>query len=95
MPHRTFDQIEVRCPLLGGEVTFGYCRKLADGLPCHKALVCFAMKFPVAEYFRRLLKPETFQKVFLSPQPERMEKLLKVVGETVERTKEKEKKEQE
>jgi hypothetical protein len=79
MPHRTFDHVEVRCPQLGGEVTFGYCRTVADGLPCHKALVCFEYQFPVEVFFRKLLKEETFHRIFIEPQPGRMEKFLKVV----------------
>jgi hypothetical protein len=67
MPHRAFDHLSVRCPRLGGEVTFGYCRELTDGLPCPRALVCFEHSFPVMEYFRRVLREETFHRIFVSP----------------------------
>lgn len=76
MPHRVFDHVQVRCPMLGGPVTFGFCREAADGLPCHKALVCFERQFPADEYFRRLLEPETFERCFTAPTGCRYEKIL-------------------
>lgn len=80
MPHRVFDHISVRCPMLGGPVTFGYCREVADGgLPCHKALVCFERQFPVDEYFRRVLHAETYARCFTAPAGCRYEKLLGAV----------------
>jgi hypothetical protein len=86
MPHRVFDHIEIRCPQLGGEVTFGYCRTLADGLPCSRALVCFELKFPVVAYFQRVLKAETYERIFNAPQPSRMDKFLNTISEAKERT---------
>lgn len=65
--------------MLGGPVTFGYCREVADGLPCHKALICFDREFPVAEYFRRVLHADTFERCFTAPSGCRYEKLLDVV----------------
>lgn len=82
MPYRAFDQIEVRCPRLGGEVSFGYCRLVADGLPCERALICFERKFPVAEYFRRVLKEATFRRCFEeTPAENRYQKLLRTVSQ--------------
>ena len=83
MPYRAFDQIEVRCPRLGGEVSFGYCRLVADGLPCERALICFERKFPVAEYFRRVLKEATFRQCFEEgPTEDRYQRLLRKVSQT-------------
>jgi len=83
MPHRAFDQIEVRCPRLGGEVSFGYCRLVSDGLPCDRALICFERKFPVAEYFRRALKEATFRRCFEeAPAEGRYQRLLRKVSQT-------------
>ena len=83
MPYRVFDEIEVRCPRLGGEVTFGYCRTVSDGLPCNRALICFERKFPVADYFRRVLRETTFRQCFEEPPPEdRYQSLLRTVSKT-------------
>lgn len=79
MPHRTFDAVATRCPQLGSEVTFGYCRAVADGLPCRRALVCFAQRFPVQEFFRRALRPQTFARVFRSPPEDPATRLLRAI----------------
>lgn len=76
MPHRVFDPVQVRCPMLGGPVTFGYCREVDHGLPCHKALVCFERQFPAQEYFRKVLTPETYERCFNPPAGCRYEKIL-------------------
>jgi len=78
MPYRAFDGIAVRCPQLGSQVSFGYCRQLRDGLPCQRALACFAPRFPVAEYFRRVLREETYRRCFAQPGEGRYEALLRV-----------------
>jgi hypothetical protein len=85
MPHRIFDHIEMRCPQLGGEVTFRFCRTLSEGLPCPRALVCFESRFPVEQFFRSALREETFRRIFLSTPPGRVEKLLQTVSEAKER----------
>jgi len=36
-----------RCPQLGGPVTFGYCRRMNDALPCARILHCWADAFDV------------------------------------------------
>jgi len=85
LSHQAFDQIQVRCPRLGGEVSFGYCRTISQGLPCRRALICFEFKFPVEQYFRLALKQETFSRCFEEPGEGRYEKFLRTVSEAVER----------
>lgn len=80
MPHRAFDHLSLRCPKLGGEVTFGYCRTVGSGLPCERAIACFQIQFPVEQYFRRVLREETFKRCFASPPPDRYGALLGTVA---------------
>ncbi len=83
-PYAAFDQIETRCPQLGGEVLFGYCRRMNSGLPCSRALICFRLLFPVELFFRKALKEETFAEVFETPGEGRMERFLRTVSEARE-----------
>ena len=85
MPHRTFDRTEVRCPQLGHEVTFGYCRSLSEGLPCAKALTCYERRFPVEAYFRRVLKAETFHRIFVEPGEPRYDQIMRTIKEAADR----------
>jgi len=85
MSYDVFDHVELRCPMLGGQVTFAYCRTLEDGLPCHKALVCHERHFPVEVFFRQILEPETFERCFAGPDRGRYERFLEVVGDARQR----------
>ena len=87
MPHRAFDHLSVRCPKLGGTVTFSYCRTLDDGLPCNRALVCFERVFPVGQYFVRVLREQTFRRIFIegTAKPDRVTQLLDEVALARER----------
>ena len=51
------DQLQMRCPRLGGEVTFGYCEREGGDLPCQRIVVCWQPYFPVEAYLRRKLAP--------------------------------------
>ncbi|MBI5486843.1 MAG: hypothetical protein HY905_05895 [Deltaproteobacteria bacterium] len=79
MPIRAFDSVTVRCPQLGHDISFGYCRTLEDGLPCSRALACFQGRFPVDTFFRAILTEETFLRCFERPRPDRVGRLLSEV----------------
>ena len=81
MPHEAFDRIVIRCPKLGGEVDFGYCRRVQEGFPCARALTCFDLRFPVVDYFRLVLKEETFERCFSTLPEPKLESLLKAVDQ--------------
>jgi hypothetical protein len=82
MSYDAFDHLETRCPQMGHQIDFGYCRRVKEGLPCPKAIDCFYLKFPVERYFRLVLREETFAAIFLEQGLNRYEKLLKVVHDT-------------
>jgi len=42
-----YDQLEMRCPRLGGEVMFQYCKREGGDLPCPRILSCWSSFFPV------------------------------------------------
>ena len=83
-PIEAFDKIETRCPQLGGEVLFGYCRKMDSGLPCSRALICFQLLFPVELFFRKILKEETFKDCFETLGEGRLERFLRTIDEAKE-----------
>ena len=49
------EQMEIRCPKLGGQVTFAYCLKEAVELPCPRIINCWQPYFPVEDYIRKRL----------------------------------------
>jgi len=81
-----FDHAVVRCPQLGGQVSFGYCRVLEDGLPCRRALVCHERGFPVETFFRAILTDQTFRRCFERRPTDRLGRLLTEVDAARRRT---------
>ena len=58
-----YDHLEIRCPRLGGEVTFAYCRKEAIDLPCARIIYCWGVVFPVEAYLRESLGEKKWEMV--------------------------------
>ncbi len=56
-----------RCPELGGEVTFGYCRKMASGLPCHHLYHCWEESLDIDAYVKHNFTPEQIAQAFETP----------------------------
>ena len=73
------DDREIRCPRLGGQVTFSYCRREASGKPCFKALDCWYEFFDAEAFFRRELGDEMFEKIFLAPPKPRLVTLVDLI----------------
>lgn len=74
-----FEEKEIRCPRLGGPVTFWYCRREHLGKPCHKALDCWAAYFDVESFFRDQLTPEEFLERFHTPPQTKIVTLLDLI----------------
>jgi hypothetical protein len=47
-----YDHLQIRCPKLGGEVSFSYCEKEAGDLPCPRIIACWQAYFPVETYLK-------------------------------------------
>ena len=59
------DDVQIRCPRLGHQINFPYCRSENNGLPCFKTLDCWYNHFDVQTYFTGKLTKEDFEKTFL------------------------------
>lgn len=75
-----FDQLDTRCPRLGGTVPFDYCRKAADGLPCSRSLICWEAAFPVGRYMSMVLSEEEWRTTFEQPPQLRLDKILEAAS---------------
>ena len=58
------EQMEIRCPKLGGEVPFAYCLKEAVDLPCARIIKCWQPYFPVEDYIRKRLTDADWERCF-------------------------------
>jgi len=58
------NSFQIRCPRLGQQIHFAYCRQENMGLPCFKTLDCWYIHFQVAEHLRQELTEAQWQKAF-------------------------------
>ncbi len=73
------EDYKIRCPRLGHQITFSYCRSENGGLPCFKTLDCWFEHFLVEEYLREELKPEQWDQVFGRPPKPKMLSLVELI----------------
>jgi hypothetical protein len=74
-----YEDKEIRCPRLGGPITFSYCRIENKGRPCSKTLNCWASHFDVESLFRKTMSPEEFEECFFGPPPSKVDTLLELI----------------
>lgn len=72
------DDRKRRCPQLGHEVPFRYCRQLAEGLPCRRVMDCWHGYFDIVAYLRDHYSDEQIQ-VILSPPKPKITSILEMI----------------
>ncbi len=76
-----------RCPRLGHELTFGYCRQESRGKPCRLILDCWWERFDVRAFFQAHLPQEEMvqmERVCSAPPPAKVTSLLDLIQQTRE-----------
>ena len=76
----------IRCPRLGHQIYFSYCRKENNGLPCFKTLDCWYNYFLVEVYLRKELSLEEWEKVFKLPGKTKTLSLIELIEQAKKRT---------
>ncbi|MGA1874723.1 MAG: hypothetical protein ACMUIA_03860 [bacterium] len=71
-----YDHLTIRCPLLGGEVPFLYCRKQGAGNPCSRLPTCWIERVDIETYIQTFFSQEEIANFFLTPSLGRMEVFL-------------------
>ncbi|MBM4328731.1 MAG: hypothetical protein FJ118_16380 [Deltaproteobacteria bacterium] len=74
-----YEEREIRCPRLGGPVTFAYCRVENAGRPCPRTIVCWQAYFDAETFFREIMTPEEFAETFLQPPRPKMATLIELI----------------
>ena len=70
---------KIRCPRLGHQIAFSYCRKENHGLPCFKTLDCWHAHFQVEQHLEAELTPEEWQKTFRRRPKPKMLSLVELI----------------
>ncbi len=71
MAEKNKENLDRRCPVLGGPVTFKYCMKCGDeGNPCWKIIDCWWEEFDIMAYLKDTLSESVIEKlVNVRPKP--------------------------
>lgn len=72
------DNRKRRCPKLGHEVNFGYCREPGDDIPCSKIGDCWFETFNISDFIKENYDNETIEKI-LSPKKPKTLSLLEMI----------------
>jgi hypothetical protein len=73
------DEREIRCPKLGHELTFAYCRREGGHLPCARIIRCWESLFSVESFMRDTLDAETWDAFCRQAPPDKMTTLLDLI----------------
>lgn len=73
------DKQTIRCPRLGHQIAFSFCRYENKGLPCFKALDCWYAHFPIEAHLRAELTSEEWEKSFDRPLKPKAASLLELI----------------
>lgn len=79
------DDYTIRCPRLGHQISFSYCRKENQGIPCFKTLDCWYEHFLVEAFFREELTPEEWERIFEKPPKPKILSLVEMIEQAKKR----------
>jgi hypothetical protein len=74
----------IRCPRLGHQINFVYCRKENSGIPCFKTLDCWYSYFDVQSFLEDKLSKDDFKKAFVEKGQPKVLSLLDLIEKAKE-----------
>jgi hypothetical protein len=63
------DTLSQRCPMLGHEVPFSYCRQPGQEVPCRKIFDCWWETFDIKKFIEENYSRETRAAILQPPKP--------------------------
>ena len=73
------DSFQIRCPRLGQQIHFSYCRQENMGLPCFKTLDCWYIHFQVVEFLQKELSATEWKEAFEKPTTPKLVSLAELI----------------
>ena len=73
------EDYKIRCPRLGHQISFSYCRSENKGLPCFKTIDCWFAYFPVNEFLQKELASEEWEAIFNRPNKPKILSLVELI----------------
>jgi hypothetical protein len=81
------DTFQIRCPKLGHQIHFSYCRRENSGLPCARIVTCWHPYFRVTAYLRLELTEEEWQEAMEKPVKPKVLTLVELIEQAQKRKK--------
>jgi hypothetical protein len=76
---KMYDHLEMRCPRLGGEVLFSYCKQEGGDLPCPRIIACWQPYFPVEAHLKEKLTSAQWDRFFNQTPKHKLTTLVEVI----------------
>ena len=73
------DALIIRCPQLGGEVPFRYCRTVHENLPCQRVMVCWEFRIKISKFLSEHYSIEQIQCALTPPNKTRLDTILELI----------------
>ena len=74
-----YDPLVIRCPQLGGEIPFKYCRTVNEDLPCRKIVICWEFRIEIGKFLNENYSIDQIQQAFTPPTKTRVETILDLI----------------
>jgi hypothetical protein len=74
-----YDTLIIRCPQLGGEIPFQYCRTVNGDLPCRRILVCWEFRIEISKFLGDHYSIDQIQSALAPPTKTRLETILDLI----------------
>lgn len=73
------DALIIRCPQLGGEVPFRYCRTVNEDLPCRRIMACWEFRIEISKFLNDHYSADQIQRALAPPTQTRIETILEII----------------
>jgi hypothetical protein len=74
------ERMHWRCPMLGGEVTFRYCRRLVEGMPCARIVRCWKPIFDIQDFLDSHYDRDELAAIWNRPRPDKVVQLSELIA---------------
>jgi hypothetical protein len=78
------DALIIRCPQLGGEVPFQYCRTVSEDFPCQRIMVCWEFRIEIPKFLREHYSMDQIQHALAPSTKTRLDTILELIEKAKE-----------
>jgi hypothetical protein len=73
------DGLVIRCPQLGGEVPFRFCRTVHESLPCRRIMACWEFRIEISTFLGEHYSIDQIERALSPPTQTRLDTILELI----------------